>query len=98
MSERINSAQDLTIYQKAYGLSMEIFELSKGWPMDERYSLIDQIRRSSRSVCANLREAWSKRRYEAPSCRIVMGKIAKRILGWIMQGTVGIFPKSYMQF
>jgi len=65
MSERINSAKDLTIYQKAYGLSMEIFELSKGWPMDERYSLIDQIRRSSRSVCANLREAWSKRRYEA---------------------------------
>ncbi|MCF7818259.1 MAG: four helix bundle protein [Kiritimatiellales bacterium] len=62
---QINSAKDLTVYQKAYDLSMEIFELSKNWPKDERYSLTDQIRRSSRSVCANLREAWSKRRYEA---------------------------------
>jgi four helix bundle protein len=44
---------------------MEIFHLSKKWPGDERYSLTDQIRRSSRSVCANLREAWSKRRSEA---------------------------------
>jgi len=44
---------------------MEIFHLSKQWPPEEKYSLTDQIRRSSRSVCANLREAWSKRRYEA---------------------------------
>jgi four helix bundle protein len=44
---------------------MEIFEISKSWPPEERYSLIDQIRRSSRSVCSNLREAWAKRRYEA---------------------------------
>ena len=44
---------------------MEIFHLSKSWPVEEKYSLIDQIRRSSRSVCANLREAWAKRRYEA---------------------------------
>lgn len=43
---------------------MEIFNLSKIWPTEERYSLTDQIRRSSRSVCANLREAWAKRRYE----------------------------------
>jgi four helix bundle protein len=61
----IKSAKDLTAYQKAYQLAMEIFRLSKEWPVDERYSLTDQIRRSSRSVCANLREAWSKRRYEA---------------------------------
>ncbi len=65
MSERINSAKDLIVYQKSYELSMEIFQLSKTWPVDEKYSLTDQIRRSSRSVCANLREAWSKRRYEA---------------------------------
>ena len=62
---QIKSAKDLTVYQKAYSLAMEVFEISKGFPAEERYSLIDQIRRSSRSVCTNLREAWAKRRYEA---------------------------------
>jgi len=62
---RINSAKDLEVYKKAYALSMAIFHLSKEWPRDEKYSLIDQVRRSSRSVCSNLREAWAKRRYEA---------------------------------
>lgn len=62
---QIKSAKDLVVYQKAYHLAMEIFQLSKTWPSEEKYSLTDQIRRSSRSVCANLREAWSKRRYEA---------------------------------
>jgi len=61
----INSAKELKVYKSAYELSMEIFELSKEWPPEERYSLTDQIRRSSRSVCSNLREAWAKRRYEA---------------------------------
>jgi len=56
---QINSAKDLTVYKKAYDLAMEIFELSKQWPSDEKYSLIDQIRRSSRSVCGNIREAGS---------------------------------------
>ncbi len=62
---QIKSAKDLIVYQKAYALAMEIFEVSKGFPAEEKYSLIDQIRRSSRSVCTNLREAWAKRRYEA---------------------------------
>ena len=62
---QINSAKDLEVYKKAYSVSMEIFKLSKLWPAEEKYSLIDQVRRSSRSVCANLREAWAKRRYEA---------------------------------
>ena len=62
---RIKSAKELTVYQEAYTLAMEIFELSKQWPAEEKYSLIDQVRRSSRSVCTNLREAWSKRRYKA---------------------------------
>ena len=62
---RINSAKDLEVYKKAYALSMEVFRLSKAWPADEKYSLTDQIRRSSRSVCSNLCEAWAKRRYEA---------------------------------
>lgn len=62
---QISSAKDLRVYQKAYGLAMEIFELSRKWPPEERYSLTDQIRRSSRSVCSNLRESWAKRRYVA---------------------------------
>ena len=62
---RINSAKDLEVYKKAYELAMQIFEISKSWPKEETYSLTNQIRRSSRSVCGNLREAWSKRRYEA---------------------------------
>ena len=62
---KIYSAKDLTVYRKAYRLSMMIFEVSKSFPSEERYSLTSQIRRSSRSVCLNLREAWAKRRYEA---------------------------------
>ncbi len=57
--------EDLVIYQKAFDAAMKIFELSKRFPVEERYSLTDQIRRSSRSVCANLAEAWRKRRYKA---------------------------------
>jgi four helix bundle protein len=62
---KISSAKELQVYQEAYALAMEIFEISKAWPPEEKYSLTDQIRRSSRSVCTNLREAWCKRRYEA---------------------------------
>ncbi len=62
---KILSAKDLIVYQKAYSLSMELFFLSKQWPAEERYALTDQIRRSSRTVCSNLCEAWAKRRYEA---------------------------------
>jgi len=64
-TKRIKSAKDLRVYKKAYTLAMEIFNISKLWPAEEKFSLIDQIRRSSRSVCANLREAWAKRRYAA---------------------------------
>jgi four helix bundle protein len=62
---RIGSASELKVYQAAYALAMDIFTLSKAWPSEEKYSLTDQVRRSSRGVCANLREAWAKRRYEA---------------------------------
>ena len=61
----IKSHEGLEVYQIAFGAAMEIFECSKKFPVEERYSLTDQIRRSSRSVCANLAEAWRKRRYEA---------------------------------
>jgi four helix bundle protein len=63
--KQIKSAKDLRVYKRAYALAMEIFNISKRWPSEEKYSLTDQIRRSSRSVCSNLREAWAKRRYEA---------------------------------
>lgn len=64
-SQRINSAKDLKVYKAAYDLAMKIFEISKTFPPEERFALTSQIRRSSRSVCLNLREAWAKRRYEA---------------------------------
>src|SRR6056297_996718 len=62
---QINSAKELNVYKKAYSLAMKIFEISKTFPKEERYALTSQVRRSSKSVCLNLREAWSKRRYEA---------------------------------
>ncbi len=64
MSKKITSHRDLEVYQKAFSASMEIFALSKHFPKEETYSLTDQARRSSRSACANLAEAWRKRRYE----------------------------------
>ncbi len=57
--------EDLAIYQLAFEAAMKIFECSKKFPVEEKYSLTDQIRRSSRSVCANLAEAWRKSRYRA---------------------------------
>jgi four helix bundle protein len=63
MSMKIRSHRDLETYQIAFKASMEIFELSKSFPKDEKYSLTDQIRRSSRSVSANLAEAFRKRKY-----------------------------------
>jgi four helix bundle protein len=62
---RIQSHEDLEVYQLAFATAMQIFQLSKRFPVEERYSLTDQVRRSSRSICANLAEAWRKRRYRA---------------------------------
>jgi four helix bundle protein len=62
---KIETAKDLEVYQLAYRVAMRVFELSKQFPPEERWALTGQIRRSSRSVCLNLREAWAKRRYEA---------------------------------
>jgi four helix bundle protein len=63
--ERTRGVRDLRVYQNAFEAAMMIFELSKTFPVEERYSLTDQMRRSSRSVSANLAEAWRKRRYRA---------------------------------
>ena len=57
--------KDLRVYQAAMKAAMRIFEITKRFPNEEKYSLTDQIRRSSRSVCANIAEAWRKRRYQA---------------------------------
>src|SRR2546425_10171126 len=62
---KIQSAKELMVYEKAYALAMRIFRVSQAFPAEERFALTGQIRRSSRSVCQNLREAWAKRRYEA---------------------------------
>lgn len=62
---QINSAKELVAYKKGYELAMRAFKLSKSFPAEERFALTSQLRRASRSVCLNLREAWAKRRYEA---------------------------------
>lgn len=65
MTERIKSVRDLMVYRKAFDAAMSIFEITKSFPKEEKYSLTDQIRRSSRSVCTNIAEAWRKRSYKA---------------------------------
>jgi four helix bundle protein len=61
----VKNFKETTLYKKAFSNAMDIFEITKTFPKEERYSLIDQIRRSSRSVCANLAEAYRKKRYPA---------------------------------
>jgi len=61
----IRSPKELAVYRKAYALAMDVFRFTTRLPKEERYALSDQVRRSSRPVCTNLREAWAKRRYEA---------------------------------
>ncbi len=65
MADRIKSFKELRVYQNGFNAAMEIFQLTESFPPEERYSLTDQIRRSSRSVCTNAAEAWRKRRYQA---------------------------------
>jgi len=74
---QINSFRDLIVYQKAYDVSKEIFEISKEYPNEEKYSLTDQIRRSSRSVCANISEAWAKKIYIKALCKQAMHSVAE---------------------
>jgi four helix bundle protein len=62
--EKYRGYRDLRVFQLAYQLAMDIFEVTKLFPREEKYALTDQIRRSSRSIPANLAEAWKKRRYE----------------------------------
>jgi four helix bundle protein len=64
-TKRIQHFRDLDVYQKAFDAAMTIFMTTKEFPPEEKYALVDQIRRSSRSVCSNLAEAWRKRKYPA---------------------------------
>ena len=61
----IKHFRDLEVYRRAFAAAMEIFQITKSFPAEEKYSLVDQIRRASRSVCANLAEGWRKRKYVA---------------------------------
>ncbi len=65
MKNKVNSWRDLGTYKSVFELQQRIFEVSKSWPREESYSLTDQIRRSSRSIGANIAESWAKRRYPA---------------------------------
>lgn len=65
MPGKIQSHRELQVYQKAFAAAMGLYRVSKGFPKHETFALADQLRRSSRSVCANLAEAWRKRRYPA---------------------------------
>ena len=64
-NKSIRHFRDLMVYQRAFAASMRIYEITKAFPAEEKYSLVDQIRRSSRSACSNLAEGWRKRRYPA---------------------------------
>ena len=66
MTEKINSYKDLRVFQNAMKAAMKIFELSENFPPEEKYSMTDQLRRSSRAVCANITRAWRKRRFKTP--------------------------------
>ena len=63
MAEEIRSFRDLRVYQEMFALQQDIFVATKHWPLEEKFSLTDQVRRSSRSMGANVTEAWAKRRY-----------------------------------
>jgi four helix bundle protein len=65
MAKLVSTYKDLRVYRRAMEAAIEIHQLSKRFPVEEKYSLTDQVRRSSRSVCTNLAEGWRKRRYRA---------------------------------
>jgi hypothetical protein len=74
MAGKIRFHYELQVYKESFAAAMDIFDWSGAFPPEERYSLTDQIRRSSRSVCANLSEAWRKRRYDA-----ILGRLVRMI-------------------
>lgn len=63
--KKLEHFRDLEVYQFAFASAMEIFQMTKNFPKEEKYSMVDQIRRSSRSVCSSIAEGWRKRKYIA---------------------------------
>lgn len=85
MNRAIKNVKDLKVYQLAYKLALKVFEISKKFPKEETYSLIDQIRRSSRSVAINIREGFAKRRYEQVFIRHLNDSLgsSEEARGWL---------------
>jgi four helix bundle protein len=85
MGEKIKSIKDLKVYNLAYQLAMEVFEMTKKFPKEETYSLTDQIRRSSRSVTINIREGYAKRKYEQVFIRHLNDSLgsSEETRGWL---------------
>ena len=79
--------KELRVYKQGFAAASRIYKLSKHWPKEERYSLTDQIRRSSRSVCANIAEAWRKRRYPAHFVSKLSGQMAKTLIPCALAST-----------
>lgn len=93
--------QDLRVYQKSFDTAMEIYQLSKIFPAEERYSLTDQIRRSSRSVSANISEALGKRKYEKSlfqNLQTPKARQEKLRPGFNLQEVVSILMKNNLKF
>lgn len=80
--------RDLELYKLAFEAAVQVFEVTKPFPVEERFALSNQVRRSSRSVCGNLAEAWRKRRYESrfwPSSMTLKAKLQRLRSGWNSQ-------------
>ncbi|WP_428037160.1 four helix bundle protein [Chryseobacterium nepalense] len=93
--------QDLRVYQKSFDTAMEIYKLSKIFPAEERDSLTDQIRRSSRSVSANISGVWGKRKYENllfQNLQILKARQEKLRPGCNLQEVVSILMKNNLKF
>jgi 23S rRNA-intervening sequence protein len=83
LKEKIRSYNDLRVYQAAMDAAMRIFELTKAFPAEEKYSMADQMRRCSRSVCTNIGEAWRKRRYAAHFISKLSDSARVRLALWL---------------
>lgn len=94
--KNIRSYKELRVYQAAIDGAMRIFEITKRFPVEERFSMVDQMRRASRSVCSNIGEAWRKRRYRAHFISKLSdseGELRKPESGWISPCDVNTFPR-----
>jgi hypothetical protein len=91
--DKIKTYKELHVYQAAIDAAMRVFKITKRFPPGERFSMADQIRRSSRSVCSNIGEAWRKRRYAAhfTSSAIQRLRLRKRAFGWIWRFVASTF-------